>query len=108
MSEEFILTEENFEQEVLQSDILVLVDFWAEWCGPCKMLGPTIEELAAQYKGRVKVGKVNVDENQALAQKYGIQGIPTLILFSDGAIKEQKVGVQSKDALQGLIDACLA
>ena len=78
MADEIILTEDNFEEEVLNSDVPVLVDFWAEWCGPCKMLGPVVEEIAAQYTGRAKVGKVNVDQNQAISGKYGIRSIPPL------------------------------
>jgi thioredoxin 1 len=97
MADELILTENNFEVEVLKSDKPALVDFWAEWCGPCKMLGPVVEELAKEYSGRVKVGKVNVDKNQSLAEKYGIRGIPTIILFKDGKIVEQLTGVQSKE-----------
>jgi thioredoxin 1 len=96
MSDEIILNETNFENEVLQSDVPVLVDFWAEWCGPCKMLAPTIEELAREYKGRAKVAKLNVDEAPAVAEKYGIRSIPTLILFFAGEVVEQAVGVQSK------------
>ena len=104
MADEIILTKDNFDDEVLNSDIPVLVDFWAEWCGPCKMVGPTIEELAKEYKGRAKVGKVNVDENQDIAEKYGVRGIPTLILFSKGAVAEQLVGAQPRDKLAEIID----
>jgi thioredoxin 1 len=108
MADELILTENNFEVEVLKSDKPALVDFWAEWCGPCKMLGPVVEELAKEYSGRVKVGKVNVDKNQSLAEKYGIRGIPTIILFKDGKIVEQLTGVQSKERLIQMIDKSLA
>jgi thioredoxin 1 len=104
MADEIILTENNFDEEVLNSDTPVLVDFWAEWCGPCKMVGPTIEELAKEYKGRAKVGKVNVDQNPGIAEKYGIRGIPTLILFSKGEVAEQLVGVQSKEKMVEIID----
>jgi len=104
MSNEITLTEANFEAEVMHATIPVLVDFWAEWCGPCRMLAPTIEELAREYSGKVKIGKVNVDQNQDLAEKYGIRGIPTLILFKNGHIAEQTVGVQSKEALQKMIN----
>jgi thioredoxin 1 len=104
MADEIILTEDNFDEEVLNSDTPVLVDFWAEWCGPCKMVGPTIEELAKEYKGRAKVGKVNVDQNPGIAEKYGIRGIPTLILFSKGEVAEQLVGVQSKEKMVEIID----
>ena len=81
---EIIITEENFENEVLNSDKPVLVDFWAQWCGPCRMLGPIIEEIANDYEGKVKVGKVNVDEQPNLASKYGIASIPTVIVFKNG------------------------
>jgi thioredoxin 1 len=104
MADEIILTEDNFDEEVLNSDTPVLVDFWAEWCGPCKMVGPTIEELAKEYKGRAKVGKVNVDQNPGIAEKYGIRGIPTIILFSKGEVAEQLVGVQSKEKMVEIID----
>ncbi len=82
----------------------VLVDFWAEWCGPCRMLAPTIEELARHYSGKVKVGKVNVDQNPGLAERYGIRGIPTIIIFKNGQVVDQSVGVQSKDTLQRMVD----
>jgi thioredoxin 1 len=104
MADEIILTEDNFDEEVLNSGTPVLVDFWAEWCGPCKMVGPTIEELAKEYKGRAKVGKVNVDQYPGIAEKYGIRGIPTLILFSKGEVAEQLVGVQSKEKMVEIID----
>jgi thioredoxin 1 len=99
MADEIILTESNFEDEVLKSELPVLVDFWADWCGPCKMLAPTIEELATEYKGRAKIGKLNVDQHPAIAEKYGIRSIPTLIFFENGAIVDQAVGVQSKNNL---------
>jgi thioredoxin 1 len=101
MSDEMTLTEANFDKEVLQSSVPVLVDFWAEWCGPCRMLAPIIDELAHEFAGKAKVGKVNVDHNPAIAERYGIRGIPTLILFKNGATVEQIVGVQSKEALKG-------
>ena len=104
---EIILIEDNFQKEVLESDIPVLVDFWAEWCAPCLMIAPTIEELAQEYSGRLKVGKLNVDENQNLAAKYGIQGIPTLLIFKDGQIIEQIVGALPKEALKSKIENAL-
>ncbi len=104
MAEEITITESSFDEVVLQAAVPVLVDFWAEWCGPCKMLAPTIEELAGDYSGKAVVGKVNVDQNPGLAEKYGIRGIPTLIIFKNGENVEQVVGVQPKQALQELID----
>ena len=100
---EIILTEENFEKEILQSDKPVLVDFWAPWCGPCKMLGPVIEELAQELSGRVKVAKVNVDEQAKLAAEYGIVSIPTLIVFKNGKATNKAVGVQAKDDIEAML-----
>lgn len=94
------ITSGNFEQEVLKSDIPVLVDFWATWCGPCMMLSPVIEEIAKEYEGKIKVGKVNVDEESALAVKYRVASIPTLILFKNGAAEKMTVGYQSKEQLK--------
>lgn len=90
------LNESNFDNEVISADVPVLVDFWAVWCGPCRMLTPTIEALAEELGDKVKVGKVNVDENQQLAAKYGIMSIPTVIIFKDGKVVEQFIGVQPK------------
>jgi thioredoxin 1 len=97
-------TETNFEDEVLNSPDPVLVDFWAEWCMPCKALAPTIDELADQYAGKVKVGKVDTDSNQSLSAQYGINAIPTVILFQDGQIKEKFVGLRSKKDFQTSLD----
>ena len=90
-------TDDNFDAEVLSSDVPVLVDFWAEWCQPCKMLGPTIDEVAGDYKGRAKVGKLNTDESRQVAVKFGITAIPTVMIFSDGELKKTLVGMNSKD-----------
>ncbi len=100
---EIIITEQNFEQEVLKSDKPVLVDFWATWCGPCRMLAPTIEQIAEEMEGIVKVGKVNVDEQPSLAAKYGIASIPTLMVFEDGKVKETSVGVRPKSMIEDML-----
>lgn len=91
-----IITDENFEQEVLKSDIPVLIDFWAVWCGPCKVIAPVIEEMAAEYNGRVKVGKLDVDNNQEAPVKYGVRSIPTLLIFKDGVVKDTIIGAVQK------------
>jgi len=98
------LTDANFEQEVLKSLTPVLVDFWAEWCGPCKMIGPIVDELASEYDGKVKVGKVNIEEYQSIATEYGVRAIPTLLIFKDGEVAEQMVGLRSKRDLKANLD----
>ncbi len=108
MSDDIVyLTDDTFEDEVLKSDIPVLVDYWAEWCGPCKMIAPILDEIAADYKGRLKVAKINIDENPATPPKYGIRGIPTLMLFKDGNVEATKVGAVSKSQLVAFIDSNL-
>ena len=94
------LSDQNFDTEVLHSSVPVMVDFWAEWCGPCKMLAPTVEAVANEYAGKVKVAKLNVDDNVSTASRYNIRGIPTLLVFKDGQIKEQLVGTQPKSAIE--------
>ena len=101
---EVVITKENFENEVLNCDIPVLVDFWASWCGPCKMIAPTIEEIAKEYEGTVKVGKINVDEEQELAIKFGIASIPTLLVFRGGEVTDKLVGFRPKEDILALID----
>jgi thioredoxin 1 len=103
-SDILILTQENFAQEVLQSPTPVLVDFWAEWCGPCKMIAPILDELADEYEGRVRIGKVNIDEQQGIAAEYGIRAIPTLLLFDKGQVADQIVGLRSKRDLKASFD----
>ena len=102
------LTQENFEKEVLQSATPVLVDFWAEWCGPCKMIAPLLDELADEYDGKVKIGKVNVDEQQLLAAEYGIRAIPTLLIFRNGQVADQIVGARSKRDFKASLDNVVA
>ncbi len=104
---EITLTSDIFDAEVLDSSVPVLVDFWASWCGPCKMLAPIIEEIAKEYDGKIKVGKVNVDDEQKLAMDYGIASIPTVILFKDGEIKETLIGYRGKEEFETAINAVL-
>ncbi len=98
-------TDDNFDEEVLKSKLPVLVDFFAEWCGPCKMMGPVIDELAREYDGKWKIGKCDVDASGATAQKYGVQSIPTLIVFKDGKEVDRMMGFQSKDVLMKKLEA---
>lgn len=102
---EVIFTDQNFEQEVLKSDLPVLVDFWASWCGPCKMQGPIIEELAKDFNGKAKIGKLEVDENPQMAQKHSVMSIPTLILFKKGEIVWQATGLQQKKVIESALEA---
>ena len=101
------ISDDSFEQEVLQSDLPVLVDYWAEWCGPCKMIAPILDEVARDYGDKIRVVKVNVDENQSVPAKYGIRGIPTLMLFRNGAVVDTKVGALSKSQLTLFLDSHL-
>ena len=98
------ITNENFESDVLKSKEPVLMDFWAEWCGPCKMLAPILDQIADEYKGRVQIAKLDVEESQSIAMKFGVRSIPTLILFKDGVVEAQHVGMLSKEQLTKLLD----
>lgn len=100
---EVILTQNNFEEEVLKSDIPVLVDFWASWCGPCKMLAPTIAEIAKDYEGKVKVCKLNIDDDSSVAIKYGIASIPTVVLFKNGEVADKSVGFVPKAVIENML-----
>ena len=101
------ITEDNFDMEVLKSATPVLVDFWAEWCGPCKAIAPVLDQIATEYKGKLRIAKVDVDSNQATAMRYGVRSIPTLMLFKNGVVEAQQVGMLSKDNLKKILDAKL-
>ena len=102
------LTDANFDETVLKSDKPVLVDFWAEWCGPCRMVGPIVDELSGEYEGKAVIGKVNVDDNPAISAKYGIRNIPTVLFFKNGEIVDKQVGAAAKTAYSGKLDAQMA
>ncbi len=101
------ITDASFEQDVLQAQGPVLVDYWAEWCGPCKMIAPVLDEIAEEYAGKVKICKLNIDENQATPPKFGVRGIPTLMLFKDGNVEATKVGAMTKSQLAAFLDSHL-
>jgi thioredoxin 1 len=101
-------TDAEFDSDVLSSETPVLVDFWAEWCGPCRMIGPIVEEIAKEYSGRIKVGKMNVDHNPEVPPKYGIRSIPSILIFKDGAVSDQIVGAVPKNNIISVIDRILA
>lgn len=101
------LTQDNFETEVLKSSTPVLVDFWAEWCGPCKMIAPVLDELATEFQGKVKIGKVNIDEHQGLAAQFNVRSIPTLLIIKNGQVSEQMVGAKSKSVLKTSLDKAI-
>jgi thioredoxin 1 len=100
-------TDSNFKEEALDIEELVVVDFWAEWCGPCKMIGPIVEELAKEYEGKAKIGKVNVDKNSDISMKYGIRSIPTILFLKGGEVVDKQVGLTSKEGLTSKIEAQL-
>ena len=102
------VTDSSFEQDVLKSDLPVLVDFWAEWCGPCKMIAPTLEAIARDYTGKLRVSKVNVDENMATPERYGVRGIPTLLLIKNGQVKDQIVGNYPRDHIEKVLQRHLS
>ena len=107
MSDVLHVTDDNFEQEILKSDIPAMVDFWADWCGPCKMVGPIVEELAKEYKGKIKIAKMNVDQNQKTPARFGIRSIPTLIFFKNGEVVNVIIGAQPKEILKSALEKLL-
>ena len=108
MNENIInVTDSTFEQEVLSSEIPVLLDYWAEWCGPCKMIAPILNDIADEYSGKIKVAKLNIDENPGIPAKFGVRGIPTLMIFKSGSIEATKVGAMSKSQLSAFIDSTI-
>jgi thioredoxin 1 len=109
MSEKIVhLTDDTFDQEVLQSDVPVVVDYWAEWCGPCKMIGPILEELAEEYGDKIKIAKINIDDNAQTPPKFGIRSIPTLMVFKNGEVEGTKVGAASKSDLTAFIESSIS
>jgi thioredoxin 1 len=107
MSNIINVTDSTFEQEVLTSEIPVLLDYWAEWCGPCKMIAPILNDIADEYSGKIKVAKLNIDENPGTPAKFGVRGIPTLMIFKSGSIEATKVGAMSKSQLSAFIDSTI-
>ena len=104
---EYKFTSENFDEEVMKSDVPVLIDFYADWCGPCKMMAPVVAELAEEYEGKAKVGKINVDNEQALAEKFGVMSIPSFVVIKNGKVAEQVLGAMAKVKLEGLLKSAL-
>ena len=104
---EYKFTSENFDTEVMKRDVPVLIDFYADWCGPCKMMGPVVEELAKEYEGKAKVGKINVDEEQSLAEQFGVMSIPNFVVIKNGKVVEQGLGAMAKVKLEGMLKSAL-